>query len=104
VERLPVEYRPEAVADIEAVFFYVLKASGSFGTASNFTERIFERCESIGNVPKGGTGRPDLGEGIRIVPFERSAVILYRLKGEPIKIVNVFYRGRDYAAIFENKQ
>ncbi|TDK36939.1 type II toxin-antitoxin system RelE/ParE family toxin [Rhizobium deserti] len=104
MERLLVEYRPDAVTDIEAIFLYVLEASGNFGTARDYTDRIYERCESIGNVPKGGTPRPDLGEGIRVVPFERRAVILYRLNGEAIEIINVFYRGRDYAAIFENKQ
>ena len=101
---VPVEYRPEALGDIEAIFLHMLEASGNFATASNFADRIFERCEGIGNVPRGGVARPDLGEGIRAVPFERSAVILYRVRGKAVEIVNIFYRGRDYKAIFGNKQ
>ncbi len=104
MKRFPVEYRPDALEDIEAIFLYVLEASSNFTTASNFTDRIFKRCESVGNTPRGGVARPDLGEGIRIVPFEKTAVILYRLNGEVVEVVNVFYGGRDYEAIFGNKR
>lgn len=104
MKRLTVEYRPEAIGDIEAIFLYVLEASQNFTTASNFTDRIFDRCENVGNAPLGGVARPDLGEGIRAVPFERKAVILYRVGEKAVEIVNVFYRGRDYEAIFGNKR
>jgi len=104
MKRFPVKYRPDALEDIEAVFLYVLEASQNFTTASNFTDRIFKRCESIGDIPQGGVARPDLGGGIRIVPFEKTAVILYRLNGDVVEIVNVFYGGRDYEAILGNKR
>ena len=50
MERLPVEYRPEALADLETIFLYVLEISQNFTTASSFTDRIFERCERIGDA------------------------------------------------------
>ena len=34
-----------------------------------------------------------------MVPFERSAVIVYRV-GKTVEIVNVFYGGRDYEAAY----
>lgn len=104
MKRLPVTYRPEALGDIEAIFLYVIDVSKDFATARNFTDRIFERCERIGDTPRGGVSREDLGEGIRIVPFERRAVILYRISEENIEVVNIFYRGRDYEAILSNKR
>ena len=99
MERFAVVFRPQALADIEAIFLYVLELSRSFRTASGFTDRILARCERIGDAPRGGVVREDLGPGIRLVPFERRAVILYRLEAKAVVIVNVFYGGRDYAAL-----
>lgn len=61
MERVAVVFRPQALADIEAIFLFVLERSQSFKTASGFTDRIFDRCERIGNVPRGGVAREDLG-------------------------------------------
>ncbi|TNM65172.1 type II toxin-antitoxin system RelE/ParE family toxin [Aliirhizobium smilacinae] len=101
--RAPVTYRPNARKAIDAIFLYVLEASHSLPTAERFTNRILDRCESIGDAPFGGAARPDLGVGIRAVPFEGRAVILYRVKDEAKEISNIFYRGRDYHAIMANK-
>ncbi len=38
------------------------------------------------------------------MPFERRAVILYRVNGDTVEVLNIFYRGRDYEAILSNKQ
>lgn len=99
MKRLPVTYRPEAAADLEEIFLYVLDKSGDLITAKRFTNRIKARCDKIGNAPRGGAPRPDLGEGLRLVPFEKSAVILYRVTDIEVEIVNIFYGGRDYDAL-----
>ena len=103
MKRLPVEYRPTARDDIEAIFLYVLEASQSFSIAQRLVDQLMARCESIGNAPSGGIARPDLGDGIRMVPFESRAVILYRVVETAVEITNVFYKGRDYHAIVANK-
>jgi toxin ParE1/3/4 len=51
-------------------------------------------------VPYGGVSRQDLGDGIGLYPFEKSAVILYRIAEDAVEIVSIFYGGRDYDAIF----
>lgn len=99
MQHLPVEYTEAAKADLETIFVFVLERSRNPQVAIHYTDRIYDRCERIGDVPRGGIARPDLGEGIRMVPFERSAVILYRLTDDAVEIVNVFYGGRDYEAI-----
>ncbi|WP_306838648.1 type II toxin-antitoxin system RelE/ParE family toxin [Neorhizobium huautlense] len=66
-------------------------------------DQLIARCESIGNAPSGGVARPDLGDGIRMVPFECRAVIPYRVDDTTVEITNVFYKGRDYGAIITNK-
>jgi len=54
MQRLPVEYRTDAVEDIERLFDDVLQASSDAVTAARFTDRVFERCEKIGDAPFGG--------------------------------------------------
>jgi toxin ParE1/3/4 len=99
MQRFPVEYRTDAVEDIEQLFDYILQASFDVVTAARFTDRVFERCEKIGDAPFGGVSRDDLGPGIRIVPFERKAVILYIVEDQTVWITNVFSGRRDYAAL-----
>ncbi|MGI2035834.1 type II toxin-antitoxin system RelE/ParE family toxin [Rhizobium panacihumi] len=64
MKRLPVQYRPTAKDDIEAIFVYVFETSQSFSTAQRLADELMARCESIGNAPLGGVARPDLGNGI----------------------------------------
>jgi toxin ParE1/3/4 len=103
MKRLPVEYRPAAATDIEDIFQYVLSKSQNLVTAMRYTDRIYERCESVGDAPHGGIARPDLGKGIRMVPFEKAAVILYVVENKTVWITNVFAGGRDYEAILRDK-
>ena len=102
MKRFNVEYRERAASDIDDMFSYVLKLSASLVTAMRYTDRISARCESIGDAPFGGVPRPDLGKGIRMVPFERSAVILYIVEIETVVITNIFAGGRDYESIMRD--
>lgn len=103
MRRLRVRYRPEAYADLENIFHYVLRASGSQVTARRFVTRIRNRCNRIGNVPRGGRPRDDLELGLRTVPFEHSAVIAYKVEDGAVRIVNIFFGGRDYEALFRGE-
>ncbi|TGV31912.1 type II toxin-antitoxin system RelE/ParE family toxin, partial [Mesorhizobium sp. M8A.F.Ca.ET.142.01.1.1] len=73
---------------------YILESGGSETAANGFIDRIRERCQSIGNGPRGGRLREDLMPGLRTVPFEHSALIAYVIEGDSVFIVNVFYGGR----------
>lgn len=101
MRHLPVFMREEAIADLEEVYDFIVSSGGPPEVAFGFVQRIRARCEKIGLVPEGGVARPDLGEGIRLVPFEKSAVLAYRIHDEAIEIVNVFYGGRDYEALMK---
>jgi toxin ParE1/3/4 len=39
--------------------------------------------------------------GLRTVPFERKAVIAYRVT-KAVEITNIFYGGRDYEALYRS--
>lgn len=102
MQRLEVRYRPEAVADMEDIFRFVLRLSQSHVTAEKFVGRILARCTRIGNVPHGGRPRDDLAPGLRTVPFEKTAVIAYIVEYDCVRVTNVFYGGQDYEALYRD--
>lgn len=55
---------------------FIAETSGSLQIAIAYSRRIQMRCERIGLAPFGGTRRDDLLEGLRSIPFERSALVL----------------------------
>lgn len=100
MRRLPVRYRRSAAADLADIYRYVLELGGSKAAAERFVGRIKARCDRIGDAPSGGRPRDDLLPGLRTVPFERSAVIAYHVEHDVVRIVNAFYGGRDFEALF----
>ncbi len=103
MRELPVVLRAGALADLTGIADYLIEQGASETTALGFVDRIEARCKRIGGVPEGGPARPDLGDGIRIAPFERSVVILYCVTAAAVKIVRVYYGGRNYEALLREK-
>lgn len=99
MRRLPVRYRPEAMDDLKSIYRYIAAASGSGSVAQGYIARIMARCRKIGDAPNGGTPRDDLLPGLRTVPFERVAVLTYRVS-DTVEILNVFHGGRDFEALY----
>lgn len=99
MRRVKVVYRPEALGDLRQIYLDIAEISQSHVTARRFVKRIMARCRKIGNAPNGGRPRDDLAPGLRIVPFEHSAVIAYHV-ADAVEIINVFYGGRNYEALF----
>ena len=87
---LKVAFRPEAANDLAAIFGYVLEISRNRTIATGFVLRLWERCERIGNAPHAGRPRDDLAPGLRTFPFEKSAVIAYKIDGDLVQITNIF--------------
>jgi toxin ParE1/3/4 len=103
MKRLPAEYRPGAMANLLEIADYVIGQSRNVITAEGYLDRIYHRCEKIGEAPVGSIAREDLGAGIRMAVFERSVVILYVVQNETVWITNVFAGSRDYAALLGNQ-
>lgn len=101
IQRLAVVLSESAISDLEAIGTYILENSLSEKVANGFVDRIKERCQSIGNAPRGGRSRNDIVSGLRTVPFEHSAVIAYVIENV-IRIVNIFYGGRDYETLIRD--
>jgi toxin ParE1/3/4 len=101
MQRLEVFFRPEAIADLQDIYRVIYRVSQSDVTATRFVERIMARARRVGDAPRGGRPRDDLSPGLRTVPFERTAVIAYRV-GDVVEITNVFYGGRDYESLYRD--
>jgi toxin ParE1/3/4 len=102
IQRLDVDYRESASNDLTNIFRYIVEAGGSHDVALRFVLRIEEGCQSIGNAPRGGRIRDDIMPGLRTVPFEHSAIITYVIESDVVRIVNIFYGGRDYEALMRD--
>lgn len=100
MHRRPVRWRPEAVADIEDILRYVAQASGSVEVAERFVRRIMDRCARLGETPLAGRTRDDLRPDLRIIPFERRVVIACVAAPDAVRIVDIFYGGRDFEALY----
>lgn len=100
MRRLPVVFREEAIADLHEIYDYIAGQAGSPELAWRFIQRIRLRCRRIGDVPFGGRARDDLFPGLRVVPFERSAVVAYIVEDETVRVTNIFYGGRDYEVLY----
>ncbi|MCZ8544802.1 type II toxin-antitoxin system RelE/ParE family toxin [Mesorhizobium qingshengii] len=102
IRRLEVEYRESASDDLANIFTHIAEATGSSDVALRFVLRIEDRCQSIGNAPRGGRSRDHIVPGLRTVPFEHSAVIAYIVEDDLVRIVNIFYGGRDYETLMRD--
>jgi toxin ParE1/3/4 len=102
IQRLPVTFRMEALADLQTIYLIVLERSDYEAVADGFVQRIMARCRRIGDAPNGGRLRDDLFPGLRTVPFEGRAVIAYLARDHRVEITNVFYGGQDYEALYRD--
>ncbi|MEZ2220613.1 type II toxin-antitoxin system RelE/ParE family toxin [Rhizobium sp. RCC_161_2] len=99
MKRFVVEYRPEAMDNLLDIAAYVFEKSQNIKTSEAYLDRIYVRCEKIGDAPFGGIARDDLGSGLRMAIFEKSIVILYTIERDTVWITNLFSGSRDYEAL-----
>jgi toxin ParE1/3/4 len=103
IQRLEFEYRQSARNDLADIFNFIVDGGASPEVALDFVLRIEDRCQKIGDAPRGGRSRDDLLPGLRTVPFERSAVIAYIIVDDWVFITNVFYGGRDFETLLRDQ-
>jgi toxin ParE1/3/4 len=65
-------------------------------------DKLYSRCESLAEFPLKGRARDDLMKGLRVLPFEKKAIIAYRILADMVEVLNMFYDGRDYEALIRD--
>jgi toxin ParE1/3/4 len=90
-------YLARAVDDLENIYQFI--AQDSPIRAHRFVGRIQQRCDLLRDAPEQGRLRPDLRNGLRVVPYGRSVVIAYQVTADAVEVLRVFYGGQDYETI-----
>ncbi len=103
MRRLRVVLREEAIRDLEDIYDFIVDRGGGPTIALNYIRRIRRRCVRIGDAPRSGVSCDDLRQGLRLMAFERRAVIAYLIDADTVRITNVFYGGRDIEAIYRGR-
>ncbi len=104
MRRLIVVLREEAIRDLEDIYDFNVERGGGSTIALNYIRRIRRRCVKIGDAPRLGVSRDDLWPGLRLMAFERRAVIAYLVDADTVRITNIFYGGRDIEAIYRGRE
>ena len=94
-----IEFSPEAVGDLIDLYDYIAVRDGA-ERAIGYIDRIEEFCRSLSVFPDRGTRRDDLRPGLRILGFERRAVIALNIADDTVTILRVLYGGRNAETAF----
>jgi len=93
---------PQATEDLDDIWYYVAKESGSIDVANRLIDSITDRFFLLSGHPYLGRSRDgDFGPGSRSFPVGEY-VIVYFVEGEDIQILRVAHGRRDIEALFEH--
>jgi toxin ParE1/3/4 len=86
---------PEAESELDDIWFYVTRESGSMEIASRLIDAITDRFWLLAKSPQVGRRRDaDLRPGLRSFPVGEY-VIIYRIEGDDAIILHVMRGSRD---------
>ena len=89
-----IEFSPEALADLLDLYDTIAPRAGAACVIGSI-DRIDAFCHSLSTFPERGTRRDDLRPGLRVLGFERRAVIAVSVAADAVTILRVLYGGRD---------
>ena len=89
---MKVDFSPVAKEDLIDIAVYI--AQDHPVRALSFVDELESKCLGIGRTPGIGTGRPELGDGVRMFPHGRY-LIFYRENQGMIRIERVMHGARD---------
>lgn len=91
----------EADLDLDDIWYYVAKNSGSADTADRLINSITDRFFLLAGYPHLGRARDeDLRPGLRSFPVG-AYIVIYRIEGDDVAILRVLRGSRNVHALFE---
>ena len=91
---------PHAERDLDDIWLYVAKESGSIEIANRLIDTITDRFAALGRFPYIGRSRDqDFGPGYRSVAVGKY-VIVYRIESEDALVLRVVHGRRDLERLF----
>ncbi len=88
----------EARAELDAIWYNIVKESGSIAAADRVIDAITERFYPLGQYPRVGRVRDDLRPGLRSYPVGEY-IIIYTIEGSDAVILHVFPTRRDILSL-----
>ncbi len=85
-------YSARAVDDLDDIAGYIARDNPQ--RALSFIDELQQRCEQLASFPAAAPLRPDIADGIRMVPFGRY-LILYSVAGDHLLIERIVHGARD---------
>ena len=92
------EFSPAAQFDLIEIASFIARDNPA--RAYSYVDELEKTCEALSDFPELGPARPELGEGVRMLPYE-NYLIFYRIYGDHIRIERVLHGARDINALFE---
>ena len=89
---MKVVFSAAAQEDLLEIAVYI--AQDNPGRTLSFVDELEAKCLDLGDAPGIGTLRPELGEGIRMLPHGRY-LIFYREQTAMLRIERVMHGSRD---------
>jgi toxin ParE1/3/4 len=87
-----VTFSPAAETDLMDIAMFI--AQDNPKRALTFVDELEGKCDALGGAPGIGTSRPELGEGIRMLPHGRY-LIFYREASKDLRIERIMHGSRD---------
>jgi toxin ParE1/3/4 len=91
-------FSPLAEFDLEEIGDYIARDNPA--RAVSFIREIRELCLKITVMPEAAPLRPELGEGLRMMPFGHY-LIFYTVNSENIRIERVLHGARNIPILFD---
>ena len=85
-------FSPTAEVDLLEIAAYVAKDNPA--RALSFVDELAAKCLRLGHAAGIGTARPELGEGIRMLPHGRY-LIFYREHEATVRVERIVHGARD---------
>ena len=98
---MPHRVAPQAETDLDDIWIYVARDSGSLDIANRLIDSITDRFLFLAGFPQAERSRErDFGAGTRSFPAGEF-VIVYAVEGVDVLILRVVHGKREFNALFE---
>ena len=89
---MKVTFSPAAAADLMDIAVFIAEDNPT--RALTFVDELESKCDAVGGAPGIGTQRPQLGDGICMLPYGRY-LIFYRQVNNSVRIERIMHSARD---------
>jgi toxin ParE1/3/4 len=86
---------PDAAAELDDIWYYIAKASGSIERADRLVDAISDRFHLLSDHPRLGRERPDLRPGLRSFPVGDYVIIYGIDDSDDVRILHILHGRRD---------